>query len=112
MEALRYKLFPLYLGEMLRSQEANDEGIVYTRRITNLKPFSCFPERLREGHKNFDVYPRNKEKPILSAYTPERIKPLTVFPTSRICVRDFVSPTKADVQRAMRGLVHGLYEDF
>lgn len=77
MERLRYKLFSLYLGAMLRLQEANDEGIVYTRRITNLKPFSCFPERLREVHKNFDVYPRDKEKPIFSAYTPERIKPLT-----------------------------------
>lgn len=37
MEALRYKLFSLYLGAMLRLQEANDEGIVYTRRIDALR---------------------------------------------------------------------------
>lgn len=47
----------------------NGESIVC--RVTSLKILllltlsSCFPKRLREGHKNFDVYPRDK-KPILS----------------------------------------------
>lgn len=76
MEALRYKLFPLYLAGDAAPQEANDESIVYTRHITNLKPFSCFPERLPKGRKNFDVYPRDKERPIF----PERITPLYRFP--------------------------------
>lgn len=51
-------------------------------RLEILSP--CFPKRLREGHKNFDVYPRDKKKPILSARrnkAPPFSRPLS------ICVR-------------------------
>lgn len=59
------------------------------RRATDLKShprpgFSPLPKRLREGHKNFDVYPRDKRKPILSRRG--GIKPRH-FPSISACAR-------------------------
>lgn len=66
-------------------KSASAARVLSTRRITDLKSFSCFPERLREDHKNFDVYPQNTERS-QSSRQRKRIKLFAIFSTLRICV--------------------------
>lgn len=100
MEAPPYKLFPLHLAAMLFCKRDRRQRYCLYASHYELEILSCFPARLRGGHKNFDVYPRDKEKPILSAYLGENkaspfSRPLLLLLLPPICVRDFVSPQRS-----------------
>lgn len=86
----------LFQSNVAAGETNRTAAVLSARRVTDLKsPPPVSLKRLREGHKNFDVYPRDKKKPILSARwnkAPPFSRPLG------ICVRasaDSASPQKA-----------------
>jgi len=105
MEAPEYKLF---LPKAILLRKKRTARVLSARRVTDLKSFPLVsPRDYAKGRKNFDVYLRDKKKPILSARrnkAPPFSRPLG------ICVRTgarFCFTTEAGKEQC--GLVLGRY---